>query len=93
MLSACDQAVLRSQADRWQHKQVDAIGSTCFPHFVVAETSLLFPLTARVCRCDFFLDVFGHHRSACAVSGVLGRRGFVVESVAARVCRETGARK
>ena len=28
----------------------------------------------------------------CAVSGVLGRRGFAVESAAARVCREAGAR-
>ena len=35
---------------------------------------------------------FGHHRSACAVSGVLGRRGFAVESAAARICREAGAR-
>ena len=31
------------------------------------------------------LDSFGHH-------GVLGRRGFAVESAAARVCREAGGR-
>ena len=30
--------------------------------------------------------------SACATSGVLGRRGFPLESAAARVCREAGTR-
>ena len=39
-----------------------------------------------------FLDVRGHHRAACAVVGVLGRRGYPLESAAARVCREAGAR-
>ena len=34
----------------------------------------------------------GHHRSVCAVSGVLGRRGFVLESAAVRVCREAGGK-
>ena len=48
------------------------------------------PLTVRACRCGLFLDAFAHHRSACAVSGVLGRRGFAVESAAARICREAG---
>ena len=38
------------------------------------------------------LDSSDHHRTICAVAGVLGRRGFAVESVAARVCREAGAR-
>ena len=36
------------------------------------------------------IDSFGHHRAACSRTGVLGRRGFAVESVAARVCREAG---
>ena len=31
------------------------------------------PLTARQCRCGRPLDACGHHRSACAVAGVLGR--------------------
>ena len=35
---------------------------------------------------------FPCHRAACARAGVLGRRGFAVESAAARVCREGGAR-
>ena len=34
----------------------------------------------------------GHHRAACATSGVLGRRGFPWESCAVRICREAGAR-
>ena len=42
----------------------------------------------RVCR---LLDFF-HHRAACANVGVSGRRGFALESVAARVCREAGGR-
>ena len=43
------------------------------------------------CRCGRPLDSFGH-RAACAVAGVLGRIGFPLESAAARVCREAGAR-
>ena len=36
--------------------------------------------------------MFGHHRAACAVAGVLGRRGFPLECAAAQICREAGAR-
>ena len=43
------------------------------------------PSTARTCRCGLPLDPCGHHRAACSVAGVLGRRGFAVESAAARV--------
>ena len=50
------------------------------------------PLSSSACRCGRPLDAFGHHRSACVVSGVLGRRGFALESAAARVCREAGGR-
>ena len=46
------------------------------------------PLSSRSCRCGRPLDCLGHHRSACAVAGVLGRRGFAVESAIARICRE-----
>ena len=31
-------------------------------------------------------------RAPCAVSGVLGRRGFALEGAMARICREGGAR-
>ena len=50
------------------------------------------PLTARNCRCGHFLDVFGHHRAACARAGVLSKRGFALESATARSCREAGGR-
>ena len=46
----------------------------------------------RLCRCGRPLDSHGHHRAACSRAGVLGRRGFAVESAAARICREAGAR-
>ena len=52
-----------------------------------------------LCRCPpptagvaVHVDSRGHHRAACARAGVLGRRGFAVESAAARICREGGAR-
>ena len=50
------------------------------------------PLSSRSCRCGRPLDSSGHHRAACAVAGVLGSRGFALESAAARVCREAGGR-
>ena len=50
------------------------------------------PLQARSCRCGRPLDVLGHHRVPCADAGVLGRRGWVLENVAARVCRGEGGR-
>ena len=49
-------------------------------------------LSVRNCRCGRPLDFCGHHRAACARAGVLGRRGFALESVAARICREAGGR-
>ena len=48
--------------------------------------------TARQCRCGRPLDACGHHRSTCAVAGVLGRRGYPLETAAAKVCRDAGAR-
>ena len=53
---------------------------------------LPFPLTARQCRCGRPLDACGYHRSACAVAGVLGGKGYPLEIAAAQVCREAGAR-
>ena len=46
----------------------------------------------RTCRCGCQLDMFGHHRAACAVAGVLWKRLFHLECAAAQVCREAGAR-
>ena len=50
------------------------------------------PLTSRVCRCGRPLDSCFHHRAACSRAGVLGSRGYALESAAARVCREAGGR-
>ena len=50
------------------------------------------PWTLHSCRCGLPLDSRGHHRAACARAGVLGRRGYALESVAARICREAGGR-
>ena len=50
------------------------------------------PLSSHTCRCGRPIDSFGHHRAACARAGVLGRRGFALESAAARICREAGGR-
>ena len=74
---------------------------TCFETWFVSplfRTLLLrrlrLPLSSakRICKCGRPLDSRGHHRAACAMAGVLGRRGFAVGSAAARVCREGGAR-
>ena len=40
--------------------------------------------------CGRSLGAHGHHRAACARTGVLGRRGHAAECVAARICREVG---
>ena len=53
---------------------------------------LALPLSSRTCWCGRPLDVLGHHRAACSRAGVLGSREFSLESAAARVCREAGAR-
>ena len=50
------------------------------------------PLTSRTCRCGRPLDPSGHHRVACVRAGVLGPRGFALESMLARICREAGGR-
>ena len=70
---------------------------TCFPSqsfrlLLLRRLRLSLPFTARRCRCGRPLDSSGHHRAACARVGVLGRRGFALESAAARVCREAGGK-
>ena len=74
-------ALIRSQAGPGAGLALST-SPLCFP----------LPLTARNCRCGHHLDVFGHHRAACARAGVLSRRGYAIESVMARVCREAGGR-
>ena len=49
-------------------------------------------LTVRSCQCGRSLDAFRHHHAACAQVGVSGKRGWDLENVAARICREAGGR-
>ena len=56
-----------------------------------AATSPSSSLSSHFCRCGRPLDCLGHHRASCSRAGVLGRRGFALESAPARVCREAGA--
>ena len=51
---------------------------------VLLQLRLRLPLPLSIC--------LGHHRAACSRTGFLGRRGFAVESAAAKVCREAGGR-
>ena len=71
------------------HQRFDSV---LFRVLLFRRLRLPLPLSSRTCRCGRPLDVLGHHRAACSTSGVLGRRGFALESAAARICREAGAR-
>ena len=65
------------------------------PHFGAPHAGVfafLLPLSSRTCWCGRHLDCLGHHRASCSRVGVLGRRGFALESAAARICVEAGAR-
>ena len=53
--------------------------------FLLRRLWLPLPPSSRNCRCGRLLDVFGHHRAACAEDG---RRSFALDLAAARVCRE-----
>ena len=95
-----DQALLRSQGGplaavpftSCPTDRLFRIEPQCFRVLLLRRLRLPLPLSQRNCRCRRPLDVLGHHRAACAMAGVLGRRGFAVESVVARICREGGAR-
>ena len=63
-----------------------------FRLFLLRRLRLALPLAPRRCRCGGALDELGDHRSACAQVGVLAQRAGPLERVAARICREAGAR-
>ena len=63
-----------------------------FRVLLLRRLQLPLPLSVHSCRCGHPLDQFGHHRAACARAGILGKRGFALESVIARVCRKAGGR-
>ena len=59
---------------------------------LLRRLQLPLPFTERSCRCGLPLDSLGHHRAPCARAGVLGKRRWALQSVAARICREGGGR-
>ena len=99
-LSPPEQAMFRSQGG-----PLSSVPFTCFPTsplswmdssafrvLLLRRLWLPLPPSSRFCRCGRLLHVLDHHRAGCTEAGVLGRRGFVLESAAARVCPEVGAR-
>ena len=58
-----------------------------FRVLLLRRLRLPLPPVSRTCQCGHPTDVLGHHRAACARAGVLGWRGFALESAAARVSR------
>ena len=98
--SAGERALLRSQAGRLAALPYTVV-PTCplrrfdpdiFRVLLLRRLRLPLPLSSHSCRCGRPLDCLGHHRASCSRAGVLGRRGFALESAAPRVCREAGAR-
>ena len=63
-----------------------------FRVLLLRRLQLLLPLAVHSCRCGRPLDQSGHHRGVFARAGILGMRGYVFESVVARICREAGGR-
>ena len=99
-LSVSERASVRSQSGPLASAPLTAfpvcrvtrIGSELFRTLLLRRLRLPLPLSVRSCVCGRRLDVFGHHRAACSRAGVLGRRGFAVESAVEQICREAGAR-
>ena len=97
-MSPVEQALLRSQSGPCAgvafsvcpSSPLTRIGSALFRVPLQRRLHLPLPLSQRICGCGRPLDPFGHHRAACSMTGSLGRRGFPLESAAARVCREAG---
>ena len=92
-LSGQERALIRSQTGPLSAMPFISLPTNRFSRFDSQRVLLLrrlhLPLlSARQCPCGRPL-----HRSACAVAGVLGRRGYPLEIAAARVCREAGAVK
>ena len=99
-LSPTESALLRSQSGPMAGLPFSVVPSSSFARFcpqlfrvlLLRRLWLPLPLSSRTCRCGRPLDIFGHHRAACSRAGILGSRGFALESAAAWVCREGGGR-
>ena len=99
-LTPAEQALLRSQGGpmsgvpftSFSTSPISRFDSSVFRVLLLRRLWLPLPPCTRKCRCGRLLDVRGNHRAACAIVGALGRRGFPLESAAARVRWEAGAR-
>ena len=95
-----ERAMLRSQSGPGSGLALSSVPSCAalridshhFRVLLLRQLRLSILQVSRTCRCGRLLDPFGHHRAACSRAGVLGRRGFALESVGARICRGAGAR-
>ena len=100
LLGGSERAMLRSQGGQLsglpfmalQVTPLSRFDSDLFRVLLLRRLSLPLPLSSRSCRCGRPLDCLGHDRASCSRAGVLGRRGYALESAAAGVCREAGAR-
>ena len=99
-LSPTEQALFRSQGGPlagvpymcFPTSRLSRMDSSLFRVLLLRRLWLPLRPSSRYCRCGRPLDPCGHHRAACAQAGVLGRRGYALESAATRVCPEAGAR-
>ena len=100
VLADSERALLRAQSGPAAGMSLSAVPSSpqtriesqLFRVLLLRRLRLPLPPASRLCRCGRLLYNFGHHRASCAQAGVLGRRGFAVESAAARICREARGR-
>ena len=98
-LSDLERALLRSQHGplafaamrALQTSRTTKIAAQQFRLLLCRRLRLPLPSSSRTCRCGRQLNVFGHHRAACAQAGVLGKTGFALKCAAAQMCTE-GAR-
>ena len=99
-LSEGDRALMRSQSgsgvgvafSTTPCTPLTSLEPQLFRVLLLRRFRLPLPFSRRLCRCGRLLDALGHHRAGCARAGVLVRRGFALESAAARICREAGGR-
>ncbi len=99
-LSRSERAHLRSQSGPGAGAALMAIPSnpllrmdlSVFRVLLLRRLRLPLPLAPNKCRCRHPLDPLGDHRAACSTAGVLARRGYPLESAAARICREARGR-
>ena len=92
-MSAGERALLRSQRGPLPYTVVPTcplrrFDPDIFRVLLLRKLRLPLPLSSHSCRCGRPLDCLGHHRATCLRAGVLGRRGYALESAAGRVCRE-----